>query len=536
MKRNLLIMTGLAAILAVADITGEYNTWQGYHAGNNATGDRATVQGAAAGSGATDIERSEFIGAAAGAFSHDVADSVGLGYRALRSANSLSHVVAIGSGALAASTNLDSVTWINGQFYASESENTFWIKPWRAASTADAPLAYSDGTLMFNARTIQTDETDRAAFETADADVWLSAFGGDDANDGLSPTNAVKTIAGAYNAAYRAVTNGTLNASNEIVVAVAEGVYAPVELASALTNGIAFVATGDRSETILDGSRGAARGGAGAPNDTPMRCSSGFPFTMSGWTVTRFNRKLRASYGNFQYAMADGIKFKRCDITGNHSKVHEAWIAGEFEDCDIHGNRLSPATAGQAASAAFGGWGGDRQYARLTRCHIWDNDFSPCQYLIYSSSSYADHCLFEVDFYERYGSPGGSYNTIIAKTLSNPHVTGGTHTNHGGFNADSFVVVASPGDGYTDSIYAIDGSCVVSNANLTADFVAADASCPSVRSDGKPDYGYRNSGFGPTATFAQRLGAYLVFEGGELCVYTNGVKAGTATFTPSNEE
>ena len=269
-----------------------------------------------------------------------------------------------------------------------------------------------------------------------------------------------------------------------------------------------------------------------------MRCSSGLPFTMERWTVTRFNYNFGHDYsGSFQYAATDGIKFRRCDITGNDTKVYGAWLAGEFEDCDIHGNRLSPARTDTAASAVFGGWGGNRQNARLTRCHVWGNDFSPCQYLIYSGESYADHCLFEVDFYERYGIPKGGYNTIIAKTLSNPHVTGGAHSNNGSFNTDSFVVVASPGIGYDESIYNPTGNCcVVSNANLTADFVAADASCPSVRSDGKPDYGYRNSGFGPTATFAQRLGAYLVFEGGELCVYTNGVKAGTATFTPSNEE
>ena len=34
----------------------------------------------------------------------------------------------------------------------------------------------------------------------------------------------------------------------------------------------------------------------------------------------------------------------------------------------------------------------------------------------------------------------------------------------------------------------------MSNANLTADFIAADPSCPSVRSDGQPDYGYKDSG------------------------------------------
>ena len=147
---------------------------------------------------------------------------------------------------------------------------------------------------------------------------------------------------------------------------------------------------------------------------------------------------------------------------------------------------------------------------------------------MYSAESYADHCLFEVDFYERYGTPKGGYNTIIAKTLSNPHVTGGSHTNNGGFNDNSFVVVASPGVGYDESIYTTNGvSCVVSNANLTADFVAADASCPSVRSGDLPDYGYRNSGFRheadptvPEWAKAENKPSYTAAEVGALS--TNG--------------
>jgi hypothetical protein len=109
-----------------------------------------------------------------------------------------------------------------------------------------------------------------------------------------------------------------------------------------------------------------------------------------------------------------------------------------------------------------------------------------------------------------------------------------SHTRDGQFNTNSFVVVAEPGPGYTDSIYQIAGSCVVSNANLTADRVAADPSCPSVRSDGRRDYGYRDSGLGYETAFALR--ADIRFEDGALCVYTNGVKAGTATFTPEAEE
>lgn len=363
------------------------------------------------------------------------------------------------------------------------------------------PFSYSDGVLREQAEiSIRTDAGDRAAWENAVADIWLSSFDGDDANDGLSPIGAVRTIAGAYNAAYTAVTNGTLDAAYEVVVAVAEGVYAPVNMSSSLTSGIAFVATGDREDTILDGSMAwRSIASSGRINGMPMRCFSGLPFTMEGWTVTRFNYNFGYDYaGNWQYAVTDGIKFRRCDITGNYTQVYGAWLAGEFEDCDIHGNSLSPARSGSAASGVFGGGGGGRQYAKLTRCHVWDNDFSVCQYLIYGSYSYADHCLFEVDFYESSTTPGGGYNTIIAKSVSNPSLwgLGVTHGKPSIFNLNSFVVVATPGEGYDESIYKVgSAACVVSNANLTADFVAADASCPSVRGNGLPDFGYRDSGF-----------------------------------------
>ena len=495
MKKTLFTIAAALALLCLAEQpSGSYLTWLGNNAGKDATANQSEFVGALSGQNAHDIYRSSFLGVMSGYNAFGIYNCFAAGIGALANATNVSGSVFIGPYAGRGARDVSGRTDINGQFFSDKGRDEFRIV---TDPAKPVPVHYKGGILREQTDfAIRTDDADRAAWERANAHVWLSSFDGDDANSGLSPTGAVKTIAGAYNAAYCAVTNGTLNASNEIVVAVAEGVYAPVELYSSLTNGIAFVATGDRGDTILDGASGAIRGGAGGTNDTPMRCSSGFPFTIDGWTVTRFNRKLRASYNNWQYAMTDGIKFKRCDIAGNHSKVHMAWLAGEFEDCDIHGNRLSCAVEGQAASAAFGGWGGDKQGARLTRCHVWDNDFSPCEYLIYSSVSYADHCLFEVDFFEKYGSPGGGHNTIIAKTVSNPHVTGGAHAYNAVIGTNSFIVVASPGIGYDESIYNPTGSCcVVSNANLTADFVAADASCPSVRSGDLPDYGYRNSGF-----------------------------------------
>lgn len=455
--------------------------------------------------------------------------------------------VFIGADAGKGTSGATGRTVVNGQFCADAREDSFSIAP--SPSAPLLPIEYRSGTLRENVDfKIETTAANRLAFENAVADVWLSAFDGSDANDGLSPTSAVKTIAGAYTAAYNGITNGTFNVSNEIVVAVAEGRYAPCVIYSALTNGIAYVATGDRKDTIIDGMM-ATNGtrALGSPHNRTvavgvrMACPDIlYSVSMRGFTLTGFNHYYHGSH-DVRSQVIYGIKFSKCDFTANDAIVREdsAFASGIFDECDFHGNKLLCGTD-LAVDAFFGGNSGWSIYGDdviLSRCHVWDNDMSICAYLIRSPSTRqkeVSHCLLEVDFYEYYGRPGGSYNTIIAKTLSNPHVTGLTHNKDGQFNTNSFIVVAEPGPGYTDSIYQVAGSCVVSNANLTADRVAADPSCPSVRSDGRRDYGYRDSGLGYETAFALR--ADIRFEDGALCVYTNGVRAGTVTFTPEAEE
>ena len=107
-----------AALLAYATITGEYNTWLGYLAGDGATGNRVTVQGAGAGGGAQDLYRTDLIGAAAGVYGYRFCDTVGIGYRALRYTQDVSNTVAIGSHAFEGISmgGITDATWINGHF------------------------------------------------------------------------------------------------------------------------------------------------------------------------------------------------------------------------------------------------------------------------------------------------------------------------------------------------------------------------------------------------------------------------------------
>jgi len=122
-----------AAILAYATITGEYNTWFGYLAGEDSSGNRATVFGAGAGGGAQDLYRTDLIGAAAGVDGYRFFDTVGIGYRALRGSSDVTNTVAIGSYALAGVNmgGITDATWINGHFVANPPKYDEGMGSWR---------------------------------------------------------------------------------------------------------------------------------------------------------------------------------------------------------------------------------------------------------------------------------------------------------------------------------------------------------------------------------------------------------------------
>ncbi len=513
MKKTLFTIAAALALLCLAEQpSGSYLTWLGNNAGKDATANQSEFVGALSGQNAHDIYRSSFLGVMSGYNAFGIYNCFAAGIGALANATNVSGSVFIGPYAGRNARDVSGRTDINGQFFSDKGRDEFRIV---TDPAKPVPVHYRGGILREQTDfAIRTDDADRAAWERADAHVWLSSFDGDDANSGLSPTGAVKTIAGAYNAAYRAVTNGTLNASNEIVVAVAEGVYAPVDLTSALTNGIAFVATGDRGDTIIDGMLAWARDDLNPTNypygkeGARLRCANGVafnnshlafvaPFSLEGFTITRFNYRYgNEGYGDTGRSVFHGITFKRCDITGNVPMPRYGTFSGEFIDCDIHGNKVLPYTYNTAVSAFFGGWANYyREWARLVRCHVWDNDISPCEKLIYEGSlGWAEHCLFEVEFC--YGFAKGGHNTYIAETLNNHHVSGLSEAS--GFSpisTNSFFVVRNLEERYLGVVGVQGSNCIVTNANLTADFVAADASCPSVRSGDLPDYGYRNSGF-----------------------------------------
>ncbi len=157
MKKTATIAALTLGIAVLADIEGDYNTWLGYLAGEDASGNRTTVQGAGAGGGAEDLYRTDLIGAASGVYGVRFYDTVGIGYRALRYSCDVSNTVAIGSHAFEGVSmgGITDATWINGHFVANPPKNNgswwqqtpgeFYITGDASKTNGLAPIWY-DGT------------------------------------------------------------------------------------------------------------------------------------------------------------------------------------------------------------------------------------------------------------------------------------------------------------------------------------------------------------------------------------------------------
>ena len=74
--------------------------------------------------------------------------------------------------------------------------------------------------------------------------------------------------------------------------------------------------------------------------------------------------------------------------------------------------------------------------------------------------------------------------------------------------------------GGVDNVFA-----PVSNSYLSADYVPNSIKCPAVRTDGRDDAGWKNSGLSTLKIISER--PYLKFENGEICVYSNNTKIAT---------
>ena len=97
-KSTMMALAAIAAAFAIpaaARMSGYYDTWLGYCAGEGAVGTRTTNLGAAAGAEAYNTQGATYIGVGAGMRSTNMVDCIGIGRGALAYSSDCSNVVAI---------------------------------------------------------------------------------------------------------------------------------------------------------------------------------------------------------------------------------------------------------------------------------------------------------------------------------------------------------------------------------------------------------------------------------------------------------
>lgn len=335
---------------------------------------------------------------------------------------------------------------------------------------------------------------------------------GDDAADGLSPGTAKRTLAGAVAAA-----NAT--GRTNLVVAVCEGDYEPPYADFGATNAIVFRAVGDKARTRVVGGTNAVCA------LTSASCA------WQGFTFTGFAGK-GAEDDGVRICRFGGMTFRDCDFADNDFVTEYGYAA--YNECRFYGCAFDRSTYRIVR------WDGNSSKGILYRSCVFDgcsvdgvttkgadaytNDYDDSLenewYHILMWDIAATNTIFRLP-----GSmhANNSYRykyrnvTIVApsawcippKTTSyrTPFPTNAAYVT----NCLYVIGDAKPGSsaGYilagtntvevprcVKGVYvALDGS-----ANLTAEGVAADADCPSVRDDGQPDYGWKSSGLGAAKT------------------------------------
>ena len=363
-----------------------------------------------------------------------------------------------------------------------------------------------------------------ADFNGVDADLYLSVDGSDE-NDGLAPESPVASITNAY-----AIAEGMV-ATGDVVVAVAEGEYPSGTWVPSVEheNEIVFRSVGGSEKTAIKGN----------PADHPLSATYWNTFlgnrgprgdgrsivAFEGFTITGFNGTNRTSSAEWDTGILRGVVCRNCVITGNDTRVHHGWIASStLENCIVTGNRVAGIPSFQGgewfediAETVFGD-PRDLLSCRLYGCRVYGNDFG----LVHRLSNYltSSNCLFVVETGEsKYWT--SSHDTLVAEryTCATNDFFGATTsvsplTN--GRKDGLLAVIADRGRATAaqvpERVYvSLDETvsyAITSNANLTADFTAADVSSVAVRDDGLPDFGCFDSGFGPRKTAAAARARY----------------------------
>ena len=514
------------AATAQAEPYGSYLTWMGFNAGNSGGGEYSTMYGSFSGANSSGMEGSSFMGVMSGYYTSDLIDCFGAGFRALQDATYSSNVCAIGRNAGRGAnylhnclfvgngagrdtesltncvfigrdagrgvSNLADRTYINGQFYADRASGSFFIRP--TPGSDRGALTYSNGVLKIGGAVLYS-RRDKVPFS---ANLYLSVDG-DDANSGQTLATAKRTLAGVVSAANAMVTSN-------LVVAVMDGDYTPPYGDFGASNSIVFCSINGRERTRI----------VGGVNSV-LACDSE-PCEWIGFTFTGFvGNGFHDSQAN-RVCRFGGMAFEDCDFIDSGFETDETYTA--YQSCDFIRCRFDRNTY------YIQSWNSLARKGVLYRnCHFrdstidnielrdvgggWDVDHT----FVMSYDITAERCLFKLPA-SIIGYPNRvSFRdvTIIAPSVIQQHFSN-TFWNTTACHpvpmnpelvTNCFCVV---GDYVPGTVYNLCGrpatNCIpdvvvaCASAELTEDCVAINEDCPSVRDDGKKDYGWKTSAFG----------------------------------------
>lgn len=539
--KKLIALALILATTAHAEPSGNYLTWMGHDAGQYGHGDYTTLYGALSGGSASDFQRSSFGGVMSGYSSYYICDSLGFGFRAMQDAQYATNVVAFGSMAGRNVQNLDNCflfgrnagrdsyglnncffvgtdagrglhdmtdrTYIIGQFYADKGSGSFYVRP-NPGSDRDA-LTYSNGVLKIGTKVLSR-RNERVNFS---ANLYLSGEG-DDANDGLTLATAKRTLAGVVSAANAIGTNG-------LVVAVMDGDYEPPYSDFGADYPMVFRSVNGKADTRIVGGLNSVLAWSSS------RCKW-IGFTFTGFTGKGF------VYNSDRVCRFGDMAFEDCDFIDNDFETEEAYTAYQlcsFVRCNFDRNAYRIATTGWGLKGTLYR-GCDFFKTTIANIELYDTSGGYDIYhttLLYDIS--AEQCLFSLPSSAvRNQSSKFSMKdvTIIAPSVFPPHfdysapVTAKPTARNlcpipafSGKVTNCFYVVGNfvPGMTYDLCVsatnYVEDAFVACASANLTADYVADDEDCPSVRDDGKKDYGWKSSAFG-APKYVRRVAAMLM--------------------------
>lgn len=477
-----------------------------------------------------------FIGNHCGYMASNLNSVVAIGDGALVGARNLSGVVALGDNELANVGGLSDTTSINKQqIFVSRVANAFAINPLQEKSITNTPFYYLNGELHINAPIINDGWIMGSEYDMylGEYDMFLSE-NGNDANDGLSPRRAKKTIDGVYAAA----TNG-------MRIGVLPGSYLPpsnndpagdLPYLISTSKLLEFVAIDGKGKTAIVGVYENDDGFNDGFHHT-LAFESG-PQTFRGFTIKNlggWKKNIDSGTSKTVAPIASCVTFIDCAIENDILRcfyTFSGFNSCTFENTSITANKWCFTGINTNTDALFSGCGMYNCKVSIADVeNVPRSDGMIGMYRFFSAGEFRSSLFLLPPFKdekERNASSKPIFEdcTIIFDvTLDNRSYARFANT----ISTNCYFAIGDNEAHHigTQSVYATSWT----NTLLNAEYVAASIDCPAVHDDGRKDAGWKDSGLGWQKSFSSR--ATIKLEDGVLVVYQGNIRIGTVAIEPS---